>query len=102
MVNEPRYDVKFFTKKVDGNKVTIVTYALRNEVVIYGYFAFEYVLEKGPAKDYEIDLVEDDAKLRQALIEAVKRFEALALEGIIGKHVVRAVVREIDIEEMSA
>lgn len=77
-----------------------MTYVLHNEVVIYGYFAFEYVLEKGPAKDYEIDLVEDDAKLRQVLIEAVKRFEARALEGTIGKHIARVVVREIDIEEV--
>ena len=101
MAMEPRYDVKFFMKQVNGDKVTVVTYVLRNEVVIYSYFAFDYVLEKGPAKDYEIDLVEDDAKLRQVLIEAVKRFGTLAVEGTIGKHIVRVVVREVDIEEVS-
>ncbi len=102
MAIELTYVVKFFTKKVNDGKVTIVTYILRNESVICGYYALDYMLEKGATKDYEIDIEEDDAKFRQLLIEAVKRFEVLALEGTIGKRIARVVVREIDIEEVSA
>jgi len=93
MTSEAKYKVEFYEKLMKDNTVKIVAYVLRNELVIYDYYVYTFVLEKGLPTSYPIEIDENDEQIKAVLLGAIKRFEEIALANTIGKRVARVTVR---------
>jgi len=100
MVNEVKYEIKFYEKLAKDDTVKIVAYVVRNELVIYGYYVYTFVLEKGLPASYPIEVDESDEQIKAVLLGAIKRFETIALVNTVGKRIARLTIREIDRAEV--